>query len=434
MKLLTSLLKRKNIKKISALLILAALILSTACGKAGTAKPVIDEPEPIPEPVYADLSLRFFGDLMTHDAQIKAAKKSDGSYDFSDYFKYTGKYAAEADYAVINLETTLPCTGVYSGYPAFRAPEILADNIKDAGIDMCFTSNNHMNDSGLKGARTTLDVLHNVGLETAGSRKDPDSEPRTKIVDISFTDESGEVNSVKVGFVAYTYETGIINNHRCINGIQLNDEQLACYNSYLSYNGDELLNQSLEEIKSEIEYSQANADITIVYMHWGEEYQLSANAQQKYVSKYLAALRPDAVVGSHSHTVQPITEIDGVPVFYSLGNYISNQRQETLSGFHVNAHYTEQFIIGCLDFRLVKEFDETGYPKDWKVVSVKPSAIPGWIDKYTAGGQVHYAAIPLVNGFEETEELKTSGHTTRAQNALSDIRKIVGEQYLRLDK
>ncbi|MBR5926779.1 MAG: CapA family protein, partial [Firmicutes bacterium] len=270
-------------------------------------------------------------------------------------------------------------------------------------------------------------------LATAGSRIDPETEPRTTIVDVEFTDESGEVNSVKVGFVAYTYETGIINGRRCINGIQLNDEQLACYNSYLSYNGDEMLNQSLEEIKKEIEYSQANADITIVYMHWGEEYYLKANAQQLYVSKYLAELKPDAIVGSHSHTVQPITEIDGVPVFYSLGNYISNQRQETLSGFHPNAHYTEQFIIGCLDFRLVKEFDEAGNPMPWQLESVKASAIPGWIDKYTAGGKVHYAAIPLTDGFEETEELKTRGHTQRAKSALEDIKKIVGEDYLRLE-
>lgn len=413
----------KRIKAAVALLILSALLLTSACGKGKTsAKPEIEVLPP--EPVHADFKMTFLGDLMTHEAQIKAAKQADGSYDFSDYFKYTKKYIEEADWAVINLETTLPCTGVYSGYPAFRAPEILATNIKDAGIDMCFTSNNHMNDSGLKGARKTLEVLDENGLYHAGSRADYENDPRTVILDIPFTDENGEEQSITVGFVAYTYETGIIQGHRCINGIQLNDEQLASYNSYMSYNGDELLNQSLAEITKEIEYSQANADITIVYMHWGEEYQLSANAQQLYVAKYLAALKPDAVIGSHSHTVQPIDVIDGVPVFYSLGNYVSNQRQETLSN-----HYTEQLILGQLDFRLVKEDPEMAH---WTVESVKPSAVPAWVDKYN-NGAVKYAVVPLTSGYENNPDLNASKHVSRAQSALNDIIKIVGNQYLDLD-
>ena len=411
-------------KRLSALLILAALIFTCACAgeSAKEAKPEIEILPP--EPVHADFKMTFMGDLMTHEAQIKAAKKADGSYDFSDYFTYTSKYINEADWAVINLETTMPCTGVYSGYPAFRAPEVLAKNIKDAGIDMCFTSNNHMNDSGLKGAVTTLDVLDENGLYHAGSRKDPETEPRTVIINIPFKDENGDATSIDVGFVAYTYETGIINGNRCINGIQLGKDQLASYNSYMSYNGEELLNQSLEEVKAEIEYSKANADITIVYFHWGEEYQLSANAQQLYVAKYIAALKPDAIIGSHSHTVQPVDVIDGVPVYYSLGNYISNQRQETLSN-----HYTEQTILGCLEFKLVKEDPEMIH---WTVESLSAKAIPGWVDKYTSGS-VHYTVVPLTKGFEDNPDLAKSGHLSRAKGALEDIRKIVGDDYLRLE-
>ena len=60
-------------------------------------------------------------------------------------------------------------------------------------------------------------------------------------------------------------------------------------------------------------------------MHWGNEYQQNASETQKKQAQYLASLDVDIVLGTHSHCIQPWEMIDDTVVFYSFGNFISNQ-------------------------------------------------------------------------------------------------------------
>jgi poly-gamma-glutamate synthesis protein (capsule biosynthesis protein) len=69
-------------------------------------------------------------------------------------------------------------------------------------------------------------------------------------------------------------------------------------------------------------------DLLIVSMHWGDENQLQPNARQKEIAAYLASLGVDIIIGTHTHSVQPIEYIDGTLVLYSLGNFISSQLYE----------------------------------------------------------------------------------------------------------
>ena len=101
-----------------------------------------------------------------------------------------------------------------------------------------------------------------------------------------------------------------------------------------------------------------------------------------------------------------------------MGNFVSNQRQETL-----NNHYTEQGMVACINFTYVIE---TGEIKD-----VEYGCIPTWVEKYTnSAGRVKYFVIPLVGDFENNPELVASGHVKRAQQALEDIKKLVGGEEL----
>ena len=68
-----------------------------------------------------DATLVFAGDAMQHDRQIEAARRSDGSFDYSAYFRHVADYVSAADYAVVNLECTLGGKP-YKGYPCFSAP------------------------------------------------------------------------------------------------------------------------------------------------------------------------------------------------------------------------------------------------------------------------------------------------------------------------
>jgi poly-gamma-glutamate synthesis protein (capsule biosynthesis protein) len=102
-----------------------------------------------------------------------------------------------------------------------------------------------------------------------------------------------------------------------------------------------------------------------------------------------------------------------VPVFYSMGNFISNQRQETLNNRH-----TETGIIAQV--RL--EFDlETR-----EIISISKDAIPIWVEKYRLGGKDVYAVIPLDDGLEANTTLAVTGNLRRAQRAWEDANGILG--------
>lgn len=67
------------------------------------------------------------------------------------------------------------------------------------------------------------------------------------------------------------------------------------------------------------------SDWLIAYVHWGTEYSPTSNSSQKKLASWLVESGSDLVLGHHPHVVQEVDLIDGVPVFYSLGNYIFDQ-------------------------------------------------------------------------------------------------------------
>ena len=81
-------------------------------------------------------------------------------------------------------------------------------------------------------------------------------------------------------------------------------------------------------MENALKVAEAQADITIVLPHWGEEYQLRHNHDQAEKAKWLAENGADIIIGSHPHVAQDAgIIINGdrkVPVAYSLGNAISN--------------------------------------------------------------------------------------------------------------
>ncbi len=81
---------------------------------------------------------------------LNGAKISEEEYDFEPIFQYVDEYIQEADYAVINLETSLAGAAVeYCGFPKFNTPECIIDTAKEAGFDMFLTASNHSYDWGM---------------------------------------------------------------------------------------------------------------------------------------------------------------------------------------------------------------------------------------------------------------------------------------------
>ena len=180
---------------------LPPMTLKPACTPEPTTEPTPEpvrtekptsEPTPSPAP-DVDVTLRFVGDIMCHDRQIRAAER-EGSYDMSDWFSTIAPSIQGADLAVGNLETTFAgAEKGYGGFPHFNTPDEYADALKEAGFDVLTTANNHTYDFRLGGIERTLRVLDDRGIAHTGAYAREEDYDCQLIVD---------VKGVKVGILA----------------------------------------------------------------------------------------------------------------------------------------------------------------------------------------------------------------------------------------
>ena len=354
--------------------------------------------EPPSEEIISDfttIEILCAGDVMYHSAQLAAASNGDGTYSFDETFKYIKPYVQEADLAICNLETTFSQTP-YSGYPSFSTPDNLGETLKGVGFQVASTANNHVNDRGIFGIDRTLNVLHGQKLLTTGSRQNANQQRwATKLV-----------KGVWMGTLAYTYQTPSFPGRVSINGSFVSDETALRLNTF----GYEELEKEIVKINEQVALmKQAGIDIVVLSLHWGEEYQLSANVWQRSMQESLTKNQDiDVIFGSHPHTLQELEMADNrVPVFFSLGNFVSNQRAETL-----NNRYTETGAMAKVTLIYDRGREE--------ITQVRAEAIPTWVEKYSRNGKDNYFIIPLDQNLANNPDLLNSGHLSRAQAAQVD--------------
>lgn len=305
-----------------------------------------------------DSEIKIFaaGDYMLHGPQLRGAKQSDGTYNFDEYFKYLPHFK-DADLAMLNYESTVSVDGRYTTYPMFSSPIESIESIKKQGFDIISTSNNHAFDKGFAGVNKTIDTIKSYGMESVGTYKDANNMPLIK-----------EVSGIKLGISAYTFS---------INGfekkVQGTDKAYAI--NFID----------MDKIKKDVEFMNENdVDFKVIYVHWGNEYQLKPSAWQEKIAKELNELGIDVVLGSHPHVIQKseVIEANGKKTYvcYSMGNFISNQRHEAMG-----QRYSENELMM-----------EVVLKKDAKGTSVaKFEAHPLWVDKYVTQGRAHYNIIPV---------------------------------------
>ncbi len=275
----------------------SALLLSVACRETAAPAP---EPEP-PQPLHAELL--FAGDVMQHLPQVRAADRG-GTFDYGEVFAAVRPAFERADLAVVNLETTLAETPPYRGYPCFRSPKALAAALRDNGADLLCLANNHCLDDGLRGVRTTLAAVDSCGLLRTGLYRD--SLDRTTRCPLRI-----ERNGIRFALLDYTYGTnGLPTPH----GVVLDRIDTV------------VMARDLAAARA------AESDCTIVCIHWGNEYERRPNASQRALAAFLRRHGADLVIGSHPHVIQPFEADSTYAVFYSLGNFVSNQRKRYCDG------------------------------------------------------------------------------------------------------
>ncbi len=255
------------------------------------------------------ISLVFSGDIMGHSPQYKAAYNSHtNTFNYNICFKYVKKYIESADIAVANLE--VPIAGKpYSGYPNFSSPDALLDGLKNAGYNVLLTANNHVLDREKFGLERTLKQIDKRYISHLGSYND--SIQRDSLYPLFI-----EANGLKIAMLNCSYGT---NDHKVTKPNIVNYIDTA------------------EIFRDIAKADSLGADFKIMTIHWGTEYELQANEYQRTLAQLFVSHGINLIIGSHPHVVQNAEFMYSkdsipVPVFYSLGNSISNQRNLNTDG------------------------------------------------------------------------------------------------------
>lgn len=213
-----------------------------------------------------------------------------------------------ADIAFVNLEAPFSDRGspTTKGMIFKAAPDMI-EALSCAGIDVVSTANNHARDSGAYGVAFTVDWLARHGIQAVGTALTGEDAHKGVVI---------TRHGVRFGFLAYTFDQSNGNYKDA-------DERVAMLDPV--------------RVRQDIANMRSRADVVIVSMHAGVEYQPKPNQQQREFAHAAIDAGARIVVGHHPHVVQPIEPYGGGVIFYSLGNLVFDQfqRRETQQGLVV---------------------------------------------------------------------------------------------------
>ncbi|SCG39905.1 CapA family protein [Micromonospora inositola] len=298
-------------RRVSSALLLSVLLAAGCSGTLGRAdtKPPGGASTASRSPApRTKITVVAAGDLLVHpeltaQAGADALVAGRAGHDFTQVLAAVRPVVSRADLAICHMETPLAePSGPFTGYPVFSVPPELADAAAWAGFDTCSTASNHSLDTGLPGIRRTLDKLDQVGLRHAGTARSAQEAARPNILDVA---------GVKVAQLSYAFG---------FNGIPRPEGQDWAAN---------LADRSA--ILAEARRARnLGAEIVILSMHWGTEYQNKPNDDQLQLARgLLASPDIDLIVGHHVHVVQPFEKIGKKWVAYGMGNLTTYGSEES---------------------------------------------------------------------------------------------------------
>ncbi|MEW2402929.1 CapA family protein [Streptomyces sp. NPDC046862] len=243
------------------------------------------------------------GDVLPHSSIIRLAGSDAGGtgYDFRPMLAGIKPVVSGADLALCHMETVYGANGDYTGYPTFKSPPEVAKALADTGYDGCSTASNHTLDDGAAGIHRTLDALDRAGVRHAGSARTEREAAGTTLL---------RAGGAQVAHLAYTYGT---------NGFPLPEGQPWAVDVI---DPDRILADARAARKE-------GADVVVVSLHWGSEWQDEPDAQQLDLGQRLTAARTggrpdiDVIIGTHAHVPQAYEKVNGTWVVYGMGDQIA---------------------------------------------------------------------------------------------------------------
>ncbi|MGW3990906.1 CapA family protein [Streptomyces sp. NPDC004830] len=286
-----------------ALFLTVVLAAGAACQARDHEPPRPGRPAPAAGP--RGFTLVASGDVLPHDSIIDRARFDAGGtgYDFRPMLSGIRPVVSRADLALCHMETVYGENGAYTGYPAFKSPPEVAPALAATGYDGCSTASNHSLDDGADGIRRTLDALDRAGVRHAGSAR---SEQEAGTVTVL------RAGPAEVAHLAYSYDT---------NGRPLPPGQPWAVNLI-----DE--GKIIEDARAA---RAAGADVVVVSMHWGTEWQDAPDERQLALARSLTAARSgdrpaiDLILGTHAHVPQAYEKVNGTWVVYGMGDQVAGE-------------------------------------------------------------------------------------------------------------
>jgi poly-gamma-glutamate capsule biosynthesis protein CapA/YwtB (metallophosphatase superfamily) len=258
---------------------------------------------PTPQPTATPLpetTLLFTGVIVPARC-VQAGIDARGSADY--IFDEVRQVISGADLAIGTLNATMsdypPHTGCIFTYVLVGGSSN-ADAMERAGFDAMSVATNHIKNCGIgdcgdRAFLDTLDNLNRVGIKPIGAGMDLAEALQPVVM---------QVNGVRFGFVSLGQIEPMTFASEDTPGIAvLNDDNL----------------------RQAVQAARQVSDVVIAMPHWGPEDSSLPNDSQQHLAQVAVEAGADLVMGNHTHVVQALQEIDSVPVFYGLGNFVFDQ-------------------------------------------------------------------------------------------------------------
>ncbi len=252
-----------------------------------------------------EITIMLVGDIML-DRGVRFMIDEHGAEDFRFPFLRIADYLKGADIVFGNLESVISDKGTMVGsIYSFRAVPKAIEGLIYAGFDVVSVANNHIFDYGREAMEDSFLRLREAGIDFVGGGFN-EKEAYDPVIK--------EIENTKIAFLAYT---NLGSPHWAAKG----------ENSGIAWLEEERIKEDVKEAKKQ-------ADLIIVSLHYGDEYQLKPNPFQISISRVAIDAGADLVAGHHSHVIQPVEKYNQGHIAYSLGNFIFDQSfsEETMKG------------------------------------------------------------------------------------------------------
>ncbi len=258
------------------------------------------------DPSDGTVSFIAVGDNIMHASIFENVYDADTHrYDFSPLYEQVAARISSYDLAAVCQETPLVHDRSLIGdYPDFGTPEEVGDALATAGFDIVAAATNHACDRGASGVESTLAFweTRHPDIALLGLHSVPEQANGPAFV---------EARGMRFALFDATYG--------------LNGHQLPTGQEWLIDTLDDL-----DQLVANVGRAEGQADLTICFLHIGEEYADAPTDEQRAVVERLVDAGADVVICSHPHVVQPAERLvtgagAEAVVFWSLGNFVSNQ-------------------------------------------------------------------------------------------------------------